>query len=345
MTIVKGEKILMLTDGNIDNASARIRAIQYIPFFEKQGYQITLIPRIPKRPTHPFDKYFIFPILKRLFNVRMVLAILFVNWKSVFIQRVFVKEFLLKNLNTRSIQIIYDFDDAIYINAKNPEKREKTETMIRNATSVIISTDYLSDFCLNIGKKAFLINSPVETDRIKPTVKPQDHLITIGWIGSPWTSGFLEIVEKPLQRLAEKYNFYFLTIGAKQGYSIVGIEHVARPWLYENENEDIGNMDIGIMPLPDTDYAGMKGGYKLIQYMSAGIPCVASPVGINQTFVKPGENGFLSSNEEEWYKNLEMLINDAELRFKLGSTGRKNAIEFYSREVCFNKLLNIMQKI
>jgi len=345
MKIEKRKRILMLTDGNIDNASARIRAIQYIPFFEKQGYQITLIPRIPKRPTHTFDKYFVFPILKRLFNVRMVLALMFVNWKFVFIQRVFVKEYLLKKLTAKSIPFIYDFDDAIYINSSNPESKEKTETMIRNASRVIISTDYLQEFCVRNGKTAEVINTPVETDRIRPTVKSKEHLITIGWIGSPWTSGFLEIVAEPLQRLAQKYTFCFLTIGAKPEYTIESVNHVARPWSYENENKDLGNMDIGIMPLPDTDYAAMKGGYKLIQYMSAGIPFVASPVGINQTIVISGENGFLASNNEEWYEKLELLIKDSALRFQSGIIGRQYAIELYSREVCFNKLQNIIQKI
>jgi hypothetical protein len=49
--------MLMLTDGNLDNASARIRAIRYIPFFEAQGYRVTHIPRIPQRPTNPFLKF------------------------------------------------------------------------------------------------------------------------------------------------------------------------------------------------------------------------------------------------------------------------------------------------
>ena len=345
MKIMKGTRILMLTDGNIDNASARIRAIQYIPFFEDQGFRVTLIPRIPQKPTRLFAKYFIFPILKRLYNLRMVLAILFGKWRFVYIQRVFVKEYLLKRLNRKSIPIIYDFDDAIYINAKRPESRLQTSVMIRNASKVIISTDYLQEFCSENGKKAELINSPVETDRIKPIVKSPDHTVTIGWIGSPWTSGFLDIVEKPLQQLAEKYNFCFLTVGAKPDYILSDINHLAKPWRYEEENENINLMDIGIMPLPDTDYARMKGGYKLIQYMSAGIACIASPVGINQSIIQPGVNGFLASTAEEWFGHLESLIKDSDLRDRLGATGRQNAIDFYSREVCFNKLLKLIQEL
>jgi len=341
----KKKRMLMLTDGNSDNASARIRALQYIPFFEAQGYNVTHIPRVPKRPSNQISKYTVFPVQKRWYSLKIALVILFGNCDLVFIQRIFISEYLLKRLKDRSIPIVYDFDDAIYINPKRPENREKTNIMVRYADEVIISTEYLTEFCLSSGQMPVIIPSPVETDRIRPSVKQQDQIVTIGWIGSPWTSGFLELIEKPLQRLAEKYTFRFLTVGARSDYKILGIDHIAKPWVFEDENENIGLMDIGLMPLPDTDWTRMKGGYKLLQYMSAGIPCVASPVGINQSIVKVGQNGFLASSDEEWYLTLEKLICDPELRIRLGSNGRIDAIELYSREVCFGKLLKIIQKL
>lgn len=335
----------MLTDGNSDNASARIRALQYIPFFEAQGYIVSHIPRVPQRPSNLISKYTVFPLLKRWYSLKMFLTIVFGKWDMVFIQRIFISEYLLKHFNTGSIPIIYDFDDAIYINPKRPENREKTANMVRYASKVIVSTEYLNEFCLSCGQNPEIIPSPVETDRIRPSEKQQDQIVTIGWIGSPWTSGFLELIEKPLQRLAEKYEFLFLTVGAKSDYKILGINHVAKSWVFEDENENIGQMDIGLMPLPDTDWTRMKGGYKLLQYMSAGIPCIASPVGINQSIVKVGQNGFLASSEEEWYLTLEKLIPDHELRIRLGSNGRKDALELYSREVCFEKLLRCIKTI
>ena len=65
MTSSTKKRMLMLTDGNIDHASARIRALQYIPYFEDQGYHVSHIPRVPKRPKTQFGKYFSFPVLKR----------------------------------------------------------------------------------------------------------------------------------------------------------------------------------------------------------------------------------------------------------------------------------------
>jgi glycosyltransferase involved in cell wall biosynthesis len=345
MTIQKRKEILMLTDGNCDNASARIRAFQYIPFFESAGYQVTPIARVPLRPANLISKYTAFPVLKRWYFVRVVLAILFRKWDVVFIQRIFISKGLLKVLNKRSIPIIYDIEDAIYINSKRKANRQKTAEMVRYASRVIVSTNYLVDFCLEYGQKPEIIPSPVETDRIRPSVGTQDPVLTIGWIGSPWTSGFLEVIDRPLKRLAEKYTFRFLTVGAKSDYKIGGVNHITKPWVFEDENENISQMDIGVMPLPDNDWTRMKGGYKLLQYMSAAIPCVASPVGVNQSIVKHGVNGFLASGEDDWYKELEKLINDPLLRRRLGENGRKDAVELYSREVCFEKLLTVIHSM
>ncbi len=337
------KRMLMLTDGNVDHASARIRALQYIPYFEVNGYRVYHIPRVPQRPSNTVGRYFVFPLLKRWYAFKMTLNILLKRWDVVFIQRIFIVPFLVKFLNNRSVRIVYDFDDALYINPQRPTDEEKTKLMVSKASQVVVSTEFLVPFCGSCGKQPVIIPSPVETDRLKPSEKSKSGIPTIGWIGSPWTSVFLAVVEKPLQKLAAKYPFRFLTVGAAPGYRIGGVDYMARPWVYGNENDDLGQMDIGIMPLPDTDFARMKGGYKLLQYFSAGIPCVASPVGINQTIVKPGENGFLAQSDEEWFEILEKLILDAQLRSILGKNGRKEAIESYSRDICFQKLLAIVK--
>lgn len=334
--------MLMLTDGNIDNASSRIRAIQYIPYLQQNHIHVSLIPRVPEKSSKLIWRFCFFPLLKRWYYCRRKCAIRVQQWDIAFIQRTFIGESELKRLKRKKVRIIYDFDDAIYINQQKPLNREKTATMIKYADKVIVSTEFLRDFCVENHKNPVIIPTPVETDRIKPSVKSLDSITTIGWIGSVWTTGFLGIIENPLKRLAKKYSFRFLTIGAKPDYQIEGINHVSKPWSFNKENEHIGEMDIGIMPLPDTDFARSKGGYKLIQYMSGGIPCVASAVGINSSMIRNGINGFLAASEDEWFDHLEKLIKDPALRSELGNNGRKDAIELYSREVCFEKLMKVI---
>lgn len=344
MKVGKGKKILMLTDGNIDNASSRIRAIQYIPYLQKNDYKVKLIPRIPKKSAVMLWRFFFFPLLKRWFSLKRLIALKYFHWDLVFIQRSFLSEDLLVSLKSRKIPVLFDFDDAIYLHARKPKNREKTALMVRYADRVIVSTDFLKAFCQQQGKEAFIIPSPVETNRIRPTDRAVHELVTIGWMGSAWTTDFLKIVEKPLQDLAKKYSFRFLTVGAKAEFKIEGIHLESYPWKFEQENDQIGKMDIGIMPLPDNEWSQSKGGYKLLQYMSGGIPCVASPVGINSWIIKPGINGFLASTNAEWFESLEKLLLDPLLRIELGHQGRKDAVLFYSRDICFEKLLHVLQE-
>jgi glycosyltransferase involved in cell wall biosynthesis len=344
MVSEKKNRMLVLTDGNIDNASSRVRAIQYIPYFQQHSIDVSLIPRIPKKSSGFINRFCIFPLLKRWYYFKRNLAIRFQQWDIVFIQRTFLYKRSLELLKKRNTVIFYDFDDAIYINPQKPSNGKKTAIMITHADEVIISTEFLKDFCNENHKNPEIIPSPVESDRIKPSVKSSEHILTIGWIGSLWTTGFLGIIESPLKKLAKYHNFRFLTVGAKPDYQIEGIVHLSKPWNLDEENERIAEMDIGIMPLPDTEFARSKGGYKLFQYMSGGIPCVASPVGINSSIIRPGVNGFLASTEDEWFKHLEKLIKDPALRSELGNNGRKDAIELYSREVCFEKLLSLIRR-
>ena len=58
-------------------------------------------------------------------------------------------------------------------------------------------------------------------------------------------------------------------------------------WTRESGIRALQNADVGIMPLIDKPYNYGKGGFKLIQYMSAGLPVIASPIGFNKEIVTP----------------------------------------------------------
>ncbi|MGQ9619501.1 MAG: glycosyltransferase family 4 protein [Bacteroidales bacterium] len=338
-------RILMLTDGNIDQASARIRAISYIPYFENEGFSVCHLPRTPCRPHTFFEKYLTFPFIKRYLWLKRTAILFCGKWDIVFIQRLFISERILRRIKNRTF-IIFDFDDAIYLPGKHSRRNIKTGIMITYADIVITSTPFLNDFVSRHNKKAFVIPSPVETDRIFPCKKEEVHKIpVIGWIGSYWTTGYLKVIEPVIQKLAMEISFTFLTIGSDPAYKIEGINHIIKPWSLENECSLINEMDIGIMPLPDDEFTRVKGGYKLYQYMAAGIPCVASPVGINSTLIRNGINGFLASSEKEWIDVLKKLLSDSRLRKTTGINARNDAVQYYDRKVCFAMLIKTIREI
>lgn len=338
------KRMLLLTDGNIDQASARIRAIQYIPMFENAGFEVSFIPRVSIQPSNKFLRHFIFPLVKRYLWIKRMNALYLKSWDIIFIQRSFIKESALRKLKNKT-PVIFDFDDAIYLSEHSSSTKKKSEIMVKYADEIIISTEFLNDFCSLFNKKGVVIPSPVETERIRPVKKDLREVLTIGWIGSSWTTDYLKVVESALQKLRKEVSFNFLIIGGRPDFRIPNIDHISKTWSYEEENSYIGEMDIGIMPLPDNDFTRAKGGYKLYLYMAGGIPSVASPVGVNNTIIRNGENGFLASSEDEWIRALKKLLTDTQLREKLGQAGRNDVLKYYNRTICFNKLAERVNRL
>ncbi len=100
------------------------------------------------------------------------------------------------------------------------------------------------------------------------------------------------------------------------------------------------------MPLDDSDYSKGKCAFKLLQYMAAGLPCVASPVGANIEVVHDNESGFLASSEQEWIEKLSILIEDQQKRQSMGEKGKAISLSEYNQEDIANRYADfIIEKL
>lgn len=79
--------------------------------------------------------------------------------------------------------------------------------------------------------------------------------------------------------------------------------------------------------------------------MAMGIPVVASSIGEQKYVVKHGVNGFLAKNEEGWYQYLKMLIENDDLRERMGKHGRETAEKELSLNVNGRKLCQILTRL
>ena len=86
------------------------------------------------------------------------------------------------------------------------------------------------------------------------------------------------------------------------------------------------------MPLTRNRFTESKGGFKLIQYLSGGLPVIATEVGLNRDIVD--ENcGYLvreNANIDEWYKKIESIVGDKVKYRKYCENARKRWEENFS---------------
>lgn len=339
-------RLIMLTYGAWDHASSRERAVKYQPLLEaNSAYRVRWLSRVPERPKNCIAKL-TFPVVKRWLAIKRFSLLIFFKWDIIFIQRLFLPGWLLKLIRKRRIPIIFDFDDAIYLNVPGqPRNQERTARMIRASSQVIVSTSELISFCQDNGSIPVIICPPVDIDRFTPRSNDADQIFTIGWIGSLWTTKYLYEIKEALATVAKSRTVRLLFIGADPQYTLPGIPIDLEPWSYEKEPELLQQMTVGIMPLTDDEWARGKGGYKLLLYMAAGLPVVASPVGVNQEIIGHGATGFLASTQEQWITSLIHLCDDPALCKTMGAAGREIVVKQYSRKVCFEKLQKCFENI
>ncbi|MBW7996616.1 MAG: glycosyltransferase family 4 protein [Candidatus Glassbacteria bacterium] len=96
------------------------------------------------------------------------------------------------------------------------------------------------------------------------------------------------------------------------------------------------------MPLENTAWERGKGGYKLIQYMAAGVATLSSPVGANLEIVEESRTGLFADGPGQWSAKLGELLADRERCAKMGMVGRRRAEEMFDYRVTVRKLIALL---
>ena len=168
--------------------------------------------------------------------------------------------------------------------------------------------------------------------------------LRVGWIGGAKNLSSIKPIEEALRRAASRHDF-ILTIISNEGYTIDGVEAELVPWSLERQEAEVAKLDVGIMPLEDSPWSRGKCAYKGLQYMAAGVPVIASRVGMNTEVIRSGENGLLVGNTEEWVEALDRLLSDASLREALGGAGRRTVEADYTYDVLAKRLADFLRSV
>ena len=245
-------------------------------------------------------------------------------------------------------KIIYDFDDAIWLSNTSDQNKivarlkwhHKVKAICEWSYKVSCGNQYLADYALQWNKDVIVnpttIDLTYQENRLKEFSSKEK--ITIGWTGSHSTLKYLEYLEEALVEIVNKS--VELVVISNQPPTL-SFPYRFIKWSKETEVSDLLQFDIGIMPLVEDEWSSGKCGFKILQYMSLGIPAVASPVGVNKIMIRETKNGLLASSKEEWQQKLQLLIEDQTLRDSMGREGYRFVKSHYSTEANTKNFLSL----
>ena len=350
--------ILFIVDHRTNRSpSQRYRFEQYLNYFKSQGFNWELSEIITKKD----DKIFYHPgnyfkkaiIILKSFFIRLKDLHRSKNYDIIFIQRealLIGSSFFEKQFYKKS-NVVFDFDDSIWLLDTSPENKkfeflknsDKTKVNISNAHAVIAGNTYLANYANQFNKNVTIIPTTIDTSIHKPiskNISSETKKIVIGWSGSISTMKHFEMAIPVIKELLIKYpNQLEIHVIGQAAYKNKELELISKSWHSNTEVEDLNCFDIGIMPLPDDEWAKGKCGLKGLSYMACGIATVMSPVGVNTEIIQHNYNGYLATTQNEWLDALSTLIENKEMRELIGRRGLETVANRYSLEA--NKHLYI----
>jgi len=327
-------------------AATRYRILQYIPLLGEEGIDVDVRPFLTDRAfACLYDRRRAIRTSLGLVagsGRRLVDAVRLGGYDVVWVQReaALIGPPVIEWLAHRRRALVLDLDDAIYLPpprsvfgplAPMLRGRGKADRLIGWCDHAVCGNPTIAAYVTGRGVPATIVPTLVDTGRFTPRAAPRSGELVVGWMGTHSTLEYLRPLLPVFRRLAERHRFRLRIVGG--GPVTVAVDGVAvemRPWSLERELEDLQSFDVAVYPLADDEWARGKSGFKAIQYLSCGIPYVASPVGVVADIGTPGVTHFAARSDEEWFERLSILLADAALRERMGQAGRRFAVEHYS---------------
>ena len=225
---------------------------------------------------------------------------------------------------------VLDIDDAIWLHRRGGQ----IEKIVRDCDSVICGNQYIANWANTYNSNVHVLPTAVDTERFRPPArgKTQGGTIVIGWMGQSSGYQYLQLISRAIERIADRHTNVVLRIVSDTPPPAAllrpGVEFVK--WSIHTEVRLLQSFDIGIMPLDTSPWCMGKCSYKMLLYMSCGVPVVVSDFGMNSELLKQGCFGCGVSSLDEWVEALECLIDAPALRSSMGRAGRKLVERSYS---------------
>lgn len=266
-------------------------------------------------------------------------------------------------LRFRSKNTLYDTDDADYIRYEGTNIYH----FVENCSACTVGSDFLRRHFLEISSTVVKLTSPVLNHGKRKDSKNASCL-HLGWVGDFGVNegelsdychkrSFNKLILPALKLTKAKVKLTILGIrnprdgeeirSALRGHENIELEFPNDiDWMNENEvYERIAAFDVGLSPLVNHDFNKAKSAFKVKQYLSCGIPVLASPVGENRVFVSPAENGFFCEDSYAFVKGIETFLSMSEEEYRCFSRNALQTRSDYSVELFSGGLKKVLDQL
>jgi len=248
----------------------------------------------------------------------------------------------LDRLRRHAKRLVYDFDDALLYRDKPPHRSWQRErrffAVIRAADLVLAGNRYLAKIARVASKNVRVLPSTVDVEHLAPSEESDPGFVAV-WIGQRATLPHLESVREAVLEAGASIPGFKLRVIADAAPA--GAEFV--PWSEDAERVGLARAHVGLMPLPQNPFTRGKCGYKLLQYYAAGIPAIASPVGVNRVLLDAG--GVAARTPAEWTDAVSALAADPARRAGLGAGGRSFVARRYASARLAPRLVGLLNAL
>jgi glycosyltransferase involved in cell wall biosynthesis len=297
-----------------DHVCCRYRIAAFRPFLERAGHHLDI---------RPFPQSW-----WSWFSLNHLLG----QTDAVILQRRLLPAWQVRLLRRASPRLIFDFDDAVFLRDSYAVKGMHSGWRARRFANVMRQADYVSAGNRFLqGQAAYSAREerihviPTCIDPAKYPVAHQERAgkeVQVVWIGSSSTLQGLEAIRVVLEEIGTCWPGVNLKLICDRFIEFENLPVTRCPWSDATEVDHLASADIGISWLPDDLWSRGKCGLKVLQYMAAGLPVVANPVGVQAEMIVHGETGYLARTATEWSTAIGRLAHDPALRARMGKAGR-----------------------
>ncbi len=271
---------------------------------------------------------------------------------NVILQRRLLPGWQFAALRRAARRLVFDVDDAIFLRDSYsprglfaPQRLRRFAATVRACDGVAAGNSFLEEQAARWGEVVHVVPTCVDLRRYPLARHTRAGAVQLVWIGSSSTLRGLEVCTPLLEELGLRVGGLQLKLVCDRFVQYRHLPVLRCPWSEEGEAAEVAGADVGVSWMPDDLWTRGKCGLKVLQYMAAGLPVVANPVGIQRELVRHGETGFLAETPAEWVDAVGRLARDPDLRRRMGLAGRRLVEDGYSVETGAHRMLTLLEAV